>query len=109
LLVFCDCDFCSRGHEDKRLIKDARVEGYALILEPTKKKIPHIQRQRRNWERHQRPLDVTNKILCATRTQGKEAVFPTKIEPDLPVSVSGSFAEAWVSSGLLLEQGHWQQ
>ena len=54
-------------------------------------------------------MDVTNKILCATSTQGKEAVFPTKIEPDLPVSVSGSFAEAWVSSGLLLEQGHWAE
>ena len=36
-------------------------------------------------------------------------MFPTKIEPDLPVSVSGSFAEAWVSSGLLLEQGHWAE
>ena len=29
--------------------------------------------------------------------------------PDLPVSVSGPLVEAWVSSGLMQGQGHWQQ
>ena len=46
--------------------------------------------------------------LVHTRTQEKRAVTPqqTQTEPDLPVSVQESLAEAWVHSGLLRGQGH---
>ena len=40
------------------------------------------------------------KFVC-TRTQKKGAVTPKEIDPDLPVSVQESLAEAWVDSGLL--------
>ena len=38
--------------------------------------------------------------LVHTRTQEKGAVTPQETEPDLPVSVQESPAEAWVDSGL---------
>ena len=38
--------------------------------------------------------------LVCTRTQKKGAVTPQETEPDLPVSVQESPAEAWVDSGL---------
>ena len=38
--------------------------------------------------------------MC-TRTQEKGAVTPQETDPDLPVSVQESPAEAWVSGGLL--------
>ena len=38
--------------------------------------------------------------LVCTRTQEKGAVTPQETEPDLPVSVQESPAEAWVDSGL---------
>ena len=41
-----------------------------------------------------------------TRTQGKGAVTPQEIEPDLPVSVQEALAEAWVDGGLLQGWGH---
>ena len=44
--------------------------------------------------------------LMPTRTQEKGAVIPQEIEPNLPVSVQESLAEAWVNSGLLLGHGH---
>ena len=44
--------------------------------------------------------------LVCTRTQEKEAVTPQETEPDLPVNVQESPAEAWVDSGLLQGQGH---
>ena len=44
-------------------------------------------------------------LLC-TRTQEKGAVTPQETDPDLPVSVQESPAEAWVNSGLLRGQGH---
>ena len=44
--------------------------------------------------------------LVCTRTQEKGAVTPQETEPDLPVSVQESPAEAWVNSGLLRGQGH---
>ena len=47
--------------------------------------------------------------LVHTRTQKKEAVTAPETEPDLPVSVQESLAEAWVDSGLLQGQGHWLQ
>ena len=48
--------------------------------------------------------------LVHTRTQEKGAVIPQETEPDLPVSVRESPAEAWVSSGLLQGWGYlvWQ-
>ena len=44
--------------------------------------------------------------LVQTRTQKKGTVTPQETDPDLPVSVLKSLAEAWVSSGLLQGQGH---
>ena len=46
--------------------------------------------------------------LVCTRSQEKEAVSSEETEPDLPVSVQESLAEAWVS-GLLQGQGLWAQ
>ena len=43
--------------------------------------------------------------LVLTRTQEKGAMTPKKTDPDLPVSVQESSAEAWVSSGLLQVRG----
>ena len=43
-------------------------------------------------------------VVC-TRTQEKGVVTPQETEPDLPVSVQESLAEAWVDSGLLCGQG----
>ena len=43
--------------------------------------------------------------LVHTRSQEKNSV-PTETEPDLPVSVQVSLAEAWADSGLLHSQGH---
>ena len=39
--------------------------------------------------------------LVSTRTQEKGAMTPEETDPDLPVSVQESLAEAWVSGGLL--------
>ena len=47
--------------------------------------------------------------LVHTRTQEKGAVTPEETDPDLPVSVQNSLAEAWVDSGLWQGQGHWIQ
>ena len=47
-----------------------------------------------------RLLEGTNKTLC-TRTQEKGAVTPQETDPDLPMSVQESPAEAWVGGGLL--------
>ena len=44
-------------------------------------------------------------FVC-TRTQEKGAVTPQETEPDLPVSVQESLAEAWVDSGRLCGQGN---
>ena len=44
--------------------------------------------------------------LCVHRTQEKGAVTPEETDPDLPMSVQESPAEAWVSSGLLQGWGH---
>ena len=65
------------------------------MLNPTKKKIPHIQGQRRSPSKmvgggeikfrikphtHQRHLEGSNKTLCAPG-------HPTETEPDLPLGV----------------------
>ena len=44
--------------------------------------------------------------LVHVRSQEKKAVSLQETEPDLPVSVQGSLAEAWPDSGLLQGQGH---
>ena len=44
--------------------------------------------------------------LVCTRIQEKGAVTPQETEPDLPVRVQESLAEAWSDSGLLQGQGH---
>ena len=41
-----------------------------------------------------------------TRIQEKGAVIPQKTEPDLPMSVHESQAEAWVENGLRWGHGH---
>ena len=57
-------------------------------------------------------LDWGNRLLegktelVYTRTQEKGAVTPQETDPDLPVSVQESLAEAWVGRGLLQGQGH---
>ena len=53
---------------------------------------------------HQRCSEGSNKALCAPGPRG-----PTEIEPDLPLSVWISPAEARVSSGLPQGQGQWVQ
>ena len=40
-------------------------------------------------------------FLVHTRTQEKGAVTPKETDPDFPVSVQESPAEAWVGGGLL--------
>ena len=50
-------------------------------------------------------LEGTNRTLC-TRTQEKGAMTPQETDPDSPVSIQESLAEAWVSSGLLQGWGH---
>ena len=52
-----------------------------------------------------RLLEGANRTLC-TRTQEKGAVTPRETDPDLPVSVQESPAEAWVGVGLLQGWGH---
>ena len=44
--------------------------------------------------------------LVSTRTQEKGAVTTQETNPDLPVSVQESLAEAWVRDGLLQGWGH---
>ena len=56
-----------------------------------------------NWGN--RLLEGTNKTLCTPGARRK-TVSPQKTEPDLPVSVQVSLAEAWANSGLLHSQGH---
>ena len=53
----------------------------------------------------QRHSEGSSKILCTLGPRG-----PTETEPDLPLSVYVSLAEAWVSSGLLWgQEGLWWQ
>ena len=44
--------------------------------------------------------------LMKTRTKEKGAMTPQETNPDLPVNVQESPAEAWVGGGLLQGQGH---
>ena len=45
-------------------------------------------------------MEGTDRTLC-TRTQEKGAMTPQETDPDSPVSIQESLAEAWVGSGLL--------
>ena len=44
--------------------------------------------------------------LVCTRTQEKGAVIPQETDPDMPMSVQESLAEAWVGGGLPPGWGH---
>ena len=44
--------------------------------------------------------------LMCTRTDEKGAVAPQETDPDFPMSVQESLAEAWVGGGLLQGWGH---
>ena len=44
-------------------------------------------------------------LVCA-KTQEKGAVTPQETDPDFPVSIQESPAEAWVNGGLLQDWGH---
>ena len=45
------------------------------------------------------------KLVC-TKIQEKGAVTPQETDPDFPVSVQESPAEAWIDGGLLQGWGH---
>ena len=47
--------------------------------------------------------------LVCTRAQEKGAVTPQETDPGASMSVQQSLAEAWISGGLLQDQGHWVQ
>ena len=53
-----------------------------------------------------RTLGGHKQNLVHTRTQEKGAVISQETDPDLPMSVQESLAEAWVGGGLLQGQGH---
>ena len=53
-----------------------------------------------------RLLEGTNRNLCTPGPKEKGAVTPQGTDPNLPVSVQESPAEAWVSRGLLQGRGH---
>ena len=53
-----------------------------------------------------RPLEGTNKTLCACQDPGERKSGTTRVDPDLPVSVQESQAEVWISGGLLHGWGH---
>ena len=69
------------------------LEGVNLITE-----LPQDWGNRDSWRAQTTP--------CTHWTQKKGAVAPKQTEPDLPVSVQESLAEAWVDSGLPQGQGH---
>ena len=48
-----------------------------------------------------KPPNLIKQNLVCTRTQEKGAMIPQETDPDLPVCVQESLAEAWVSGGLL--------
>ena len=57
-----------------------------------------------DWRK--RLLEGTNKTLCAPGPRRKRAVTPQETDPDLPMSLQETVAEAWVNRGLLQGQGH---
>ena len=61
---------------------------------------PTIGCQNLNRTRETDPWRHKQNLVC-TRTHEKGAVTPQETDPDFPVSVQESPAEAWVDSGLL--------
>ena len=57
----------------------------------------------KDWEN--RLLEGTNNLVH-TRTREKGAVTPQETDPDLPMNVQESLAQAWVNAGLLQGWGH---
>ena len=53
-----------------------------------------------------RVSEDTNKTLCAPGPKEKGAVIPQETDPDLPVRVQESVAEAWIGGGLLWGGGN---
>ena len=43
---------------------------------------------------------------CVHQDQGERSSDPQETDPDLPVSVQESLAEAWVNGSLLQDRGH---
>ena len=74
--------------------------AYALFEGFTINPTIELSELTQDWE-----IDTWRANLC-TRTQEKGAVTPQETDPDLPVSVQESSAEAWVGSGLLQGLGH---
>ena len=60
---------------------------------------------RRNLHRTGEILEENKQNLVCTSTQEKGAVTPQETDPDLPVRVQQSPAEAWVGGGLLQAWG----
>ena len=75
------------------------------MLDPTKKKISHVGGQRRS----------PNKMVGGAKLRLESNLIPTTEivrglkQPDVPLSIGVSPAEAWISSGLLRGQGLWLQ
>ena len=70
--------------------------------------LPHHRATRTYTGLGKQTLEGHRQNIVHTRTQEKGAVSPQETDPDLPVSVQESPAEAWVSSGLLLHGwGDW--
>ena len=67
---------------------------------------PTIELPELTQEWGNRLLEGTNKTSCTPRPRRKEQGPPQETDPDSPVSVQESPAEAWVDSGLLQGQGH---
>ena len=67
---------------------------------------PPQSRQNLHRTGENRLSDGHKQNLVPTRTQEKGAVTPQETDPDLPVSVQESLAEAWIGGGLLQGWGH---
>ena len=77
--------------------------AYALLEEVAIN--PTIELPDLTQDRGNRLLEGTNKTLCMPGSRRKEQ-WPQEADPDLPVSVQESLAEAWVGRGLLQGRGH---
>ena len=107
--------------DDKRLVKDASVEGHALIfcknikittrcwttidrrrLEPTKKSIPHIQGQRRNCRKGARnPWMSQTKSCVQPGPRGKKQCSPQRLSQTCLWGFQGLFQQLAAGTGTL--------
>ena len=85
--------------KSKHLLISWLQSPFAGILEPKIDYITSIGLEKQTLGGHRQNL------IC-TRTQEKGGVIPQETEPELPVSVQESPAEAWVDSGLPWGQEH---